>query len=65
MILKHAASYPQDCPFGGIKESDASWFAPQLVCTVKYMMRTTDGLMRQPVFKGLSMDKAPEDCIIE
>jgi hypothetical protein len=29
------------------------------------MMRTTDGLMRQPVFKGLPMDKVPEDCIIK
>jgi hypothetical protein len=65
MILKQAASHPQACPLGGIKESDSSWFAPQLDCTVKFMMRTIDGLMRQPMFKVLSMDKASEKFIVK
>ena len=27
------------------------------------MMKTENGGMRQPVFKGLREDKAPEDCV--
>ena len=38
------------------------WVQPQLVCTVKYMMKTESDGLRQPVFKGLREDKHPEDC---
>lgn len=41
----------------------AVWIAPRLVCTVKYMELTNNGGLRQPVFKGLRNDKAPEDCV--
>jgi len=34
-----------------------------LVCTVKYMEKTKDGKLRQPVFKGLRLDKQPQECI--
>ena len=36
----------------------AAWIEPRLVCTVRYMMKTGTGGMRQPVFKGLRDDKA-------
>lgn len=42
----------------------AEWLEPKLVCTVKFMERTASGSIRQPVFKGLRMDKRPEECII-
>ena len=42
----------------------AIWIFPDLVCTVKYMMLTSTGSMRQPVFKGLRFDKKPEDCTV-
>jgi bifunctional non-homologous end joining protein LigD/DNA ligase-1 len=42
----------------------AVWIAPSLVCTVKFMERTRNGGLRQPQFKGLRDDKAPEDCTI-
>jgi bifunctional non-homologous end joining protein LigD/DNA ligase-1 len=43
----------------------AVWIAPLLVCTVKYMMKTIKGSMRQPVFKSLRDDKSPNDCIVK
>lgn len=42
---------------------EAVWITPALVCTVKFMDYTASGGMRQPVFKGLRLDKQPEDCI--
>ena len=41
----------------------AVWVAPSLVCTVRYMMKTDSGGMRQPVFQGLRPDKSPRDCL--
>ncbi len=53
------------CPFSEIPKGNenAVWVTPKLVCTVKYMMKTESGGMRQPVFKGLREDKPPEECI--
>ena len=43
---------------------DAVWIMPQLVCRVEFMERTPGGGLRQPVFRGLRDDKAPEECVI-
>ena len=53
------------CPFTEMPKGNenAVWLKPELVCTVKYMMKTENGGMRQPVFKGLRDDKSPEECI--
>lgn len=40
----------------------AVWVEPKLVCTVQYMMKTEGGGMRQSIFKGLRLDKEPEEC---
>lgn len=52
------------CHFSEIPKGNenAVWVVPKLVCTVKYMMKTESGGLRQPVFKGLREDKAPEEC---
>lgn len=52
------------CPFSEIPKGNenAVWVVPKLVCTVKYMMKTESGGLRQPVFKGLREDKAPKEC---
>lgn len=42
---------------------NAVWVRPELVCTVKYMEKTSSGGMRQPIFKGLRDDKSPEECL--
>lgn len=51
---------PMTVPEGN---KNAVWVQPQLVCTVKYMMKTDSGGLRQPVFKGLRDDKCPEECM--
>lgn len=50
-----------DLPSGN---ENAIWVSPELVCTVKFMMKTANDSMRQPVFKGLRNDKEPEECIL-
>ena len=54
-----------NCPFSEVPKGNenAVWVKPELVCIVKYMMKTDNGGMRQPVFKGLRNDKSPKDCI--
>jgi bifunctional non-homologous end joining protein LigD len=42
---------------------DAVWIEPKHVCTVKYMMKTATGSMRQPVVKGIRDDKEPDECV--
>jgi len=51
---------PMKAPKGN---EHAHWILPELVCTVKYMEKTSIGGLRQPVYKGLREDKDPEDCI--
>lgn len=54
-------SQPQFDPPKG--NENAVWIKPDLVCTVKYMEKTSNGGLRQPVYKGLRDDKDPKDCI--
>lgn len=43
-------------------EENAVWLKPEIVCKVKYMMKTSTGSMRQPVFQGIRFDKEPHEC---
>lgn len=38
------------------------WVEPELVCEVRFLEWTEDGLVRQPVFLRLRDDKAPREC---
>ena len=40
-----------------------TWVEPRLVCEVKYLEWTDDGLLRHPVFLHMRTDKPPEECI--
>lgn len=60
---QEAVPCPPFAPPSGHGNDRAVWIRPELVCTVKCMERTKNGGMRQPVFKGLRMDKRPEECI--
>lgn len=54
-------------PFDPIPPGNAGvvWLKPELVCKVKYMMKTSSGSMRQPVFSGIRFDKEPEECVFQ
>lgn len=44
---------------------NAVWIELRLVCIVKFMMKTSNGGLRQPVFKGLRDDKEAKDCYVK
>jgi bifunctional non-homologous end joining protein LigD len=50
-----------ESPFrgGATTRMPAQWVKPQLVCEVAFSEWTSDGIMRQPVFLGLRLDKDP------
>jgi bifunctional non-homologous end joining protein LigD len=50
-------------PFAGIPKTNepVTWVEPQLVCEVSFQEWTADGIMRQPIFEGLRIDKEPRD----
>jgi bifunctional non-homologous end joining protein LigD len=42
-----------------------TWVKPELVCEVYYAEWTADGSMRHPVYKGLRVDKEPDQVVPE
>lgn len=54
-----------DVPEFGIPKGNdkAIWLEPINVCAVRFMEKTSAGSLRQPVFKGLRVDKTPRECI--
>lgn len=40
----------------------AVWIEPILVCRVEFMTRTVNGTLRQPMYRGLRMDKTAEEA---
>ena len=54
-------------PFGEQvdQRTKVSWITPKLVCEVWYAEWTADGHLRQPVYKGLRMDKDKEEVVME
>lgn len=49
------------CPFSTQPKPNAPvhWVSPNLVCEMNFEEWTSEGLMRQPVFKGIRADKSP------
>ncbi|MBV9764282.1 MAG: DNA ligase D, partial [Acidobacteriaceae bacterium] len=44
---------------------NVTWVRPELVCQVRFLEWTQDGILRAPVFVGLRDDKAPAEAIRE
>lgn len=55
------------CPFSNPPDipSFVYWCKPEVVCRVEYGEFTENGLLRYPVYVGLTDDKAPEDCLVD
>ncbi len=55
------------CPFAEEPHPNTpvTWVKPKLVCEVAFAEWTSDGMMRQPVFKGLRVDKSPKEVVRE
>ena len=47
------------------QRTKVSWITPKLVCEVWYAEWTADGHLRQPVYKGLRIDKNEENVVME
>jgi bifunctional non-homologous end joining protein LigD len=41
------------------------WVRPRLVAEIKFAEWTHDGVLRQPVYLGLRLDKTPKQCVVE
>ena len=46
-------------------EKEARWVPPRHVAQVGFLEWSRDGRLRHPVFRGLRVDKAPEECVRE
>ncbi|MGI8959678.1 MAG: DNA ligase D [Bryobacteraceae bacterium] len=54
------------CPFE--KEpniKNVTWVRPEVICQVRFLEWTQDGVLRAPVFVGLREDKAPKEVVQE
>ena len=57
-----SAALPAPPCTGAPTGREHGWTAPSLVCEVRYLERTDEGLLRQPVFLRLRSDKRPDEC---
>lgn len=59
-------STSDQCPFSSAPSDngDTHWYSPLLVCTVRYMERSSSGSMRQPRLKCFRHDKTPHECVL-
>lgn len=48
---------------GAPEGNEHEWTSPELVCEVRYIERTEDEVLRQPVFVRLREDKPPNECV--
>lgn len=62
IIREFAAAFPAP-PVDSVYGEDIVWMRPYLVGTVRYMMKTKSGGLRQPVFKGINTDKVASDLL--
>lgn len=52
-----------DSPLAQVPKTPAgtTWLKPVLVCNIKFTEKTSDGILRHPVFQGLRVDKAASE----
>ena len=60
LIIDYANANPSE-PLFTVDNEEVIWMKPHLVGTVKYMMKTNSGGLRQAIFKGVRDDKVAND----
>lgn len=67
MYLKLKKITTSKCPFEiePHPNTPVTWVKPQLVCEVKFAEWTEEGMLRQPVFMGIRVDKSPKEVVRE
>lgn len=65
LVDRERSASPFVNPPTGREARRIHWVAPELVAEVKFTDWTEDGILRQPVFRGLRKDKAPREVIRE
>lgn len=48
-----------------LPNAPVTWVQPKLVCEVAFAEWTQEGILRQPIFQGLRLDKNPQEVIRE
>lgn len=69
-LLKKFEGLARDsCPFDGLPERRKGervvWLEPKLVAEVRFAGWTREGLLRQPSYKGLRLDKQAREVVLE
>nr|MBA3603434.1 DNA ligase [Parachlamydiaceae bacterium] len=56
-----------ECPLASKPKTNTqvTWVTPKYVCEVKFKELTSEGIMRQPIFLGLRMDKSLDEVVEE
>jgi len=52
-------------PFKNLKNYNAIWLQPKVICEIQYAEITKSNALRQPSFIGLRKDKNPKDVVLE
>lgn len=68
LMKKFKPLITDDKPFKkkiNLKGRTATWLHPELICEVKFSEWTKSGHLRHPSFKGLRMDKVPQEITKE
>lgn len=61
----HRATMPFDRPVAREHTRDVNWVQPRLVGEVAYRIRTPDGRLRHPSWRGLRPDREPGEVKLE
>jgi len=64
VLLKPLAVDEPALSLPNVDKRRITWVKPVLVCAVSYLTLTAGGYLRHPVYKGLRVDKEPEECVL-
>jgi DNA ligase D-like protein (predicted ligase)/DNA ligase D-like protein (predicted 3'-phosphoesterase) len=63
--FKELETMERTLPANIMVSGEIVWLVPKLVCEVTYQSVTRDGKLRMSRFKGLKLDKKPDECTLD